>query len=65
MNKEENTSLPQINIHSVLIFEKNTFDNTQENDLKIAIISMFNDFKEEMNEKHKNTVERNNENSSR
>lgn len=34
---------------SVVIFEKNTLNNAQENDFKIAIISLFTDLKQDMN----------------
>lgn len=55
MHNEDNMSLPQITILSLLIFEKSAIDNVQEKDFKIAIISIFNDLKEDMNEEHKNT----------
>lgn len=38
MNNKDNMSLPQTIILTVLIFEKSTIDNAQENDFKIAII---------------------------
>jgi hypothetical protein len=42
-------SLPQLSMLSVVIFEKNTLNNAQENDFKIAIISLFTDLKQDMN----------------
>lgn len=49
MNNQDNISFPEISTPIILFTEKSKLAKTEDNDFKYAIISMFNELKEDIN----------------